>query len=77
MSDLSGPPFRADHVGSLSQPAELPRARGERRAKRDLYLPPTPAKAGAHVGDGSRPVPGRREMKEDRNDRSPETAVPR
>jgi methionine synthase II (cobalamin-independent) len=29
MSDLSGPPFRADHVGSLLRPPELLRARGE------------------------------------------------
>jgi hypothetical protein len=27
MSDLSGPPFRADHVGSLLRPPELLRAR--------------------------------------------------
>ena len=29
MSDMSGPPFRADHVGSLLRPPELLRARGE------------------------------------------------
>jgi 5-methyltetrahydropteroyltriglutamate--homocysteine methyltransferase len=29
MSDLSGPPFRSDHVGSLLRPAELLRARAE------------------------------------------------
>src|SRR5438309_5975400 len=29
MSDVSGPPFRADHVGSLLRPPELLRARGE------------------------------------------------
>jgi 5-methyltetrahydropteroyltriglutamate--homocysteine methyltransferase len=34
MNDLSGPPFRADHVGSLLRPAELLRARGERQAGR-------------------------------------------
>ena len=34
MSDLSGPPFRADHVGSLLRPAELLRARGELQAGR-------------------------------------------
>ena len=34
MSDLSGPPFRADHVGSLLRPAELLRARAEREAGR-------------------------------------------
>jgi 5-methyltetrahydropteroyltriglutamate--homocysteine methyltransferase len=34
MSDLSGPPFRADHVGSLLRPAELLRARDEHRAGR-------------------------------------------
>jgi 5-methyltetrahydropteroyltriglutamate--homocysteine methyltransferase len=34
MSDLSGPPFRADHVGSLLRPAELLRARAERQAGR-------------------------------------------
>ena len=34
MSEVSGPPFRADHVGSLLRPAELLRARGERQAKR-------------------------------------------
>jgi 5-methyltetrahydropteroyltriglutamate--homocysteine methyltransferase len=32
MSDLSGPPFRADHVGSLLRPAELLKARAEREA---------------------------------------------
>jgi 5-methyltetrahydropteroyltriglutamate--homocysteine methyltransferase len=31
---LSGPPFRADHVGSLLRPAELLRARGELQAGR-------------------------------------------
>ncbi|HEY1258404.1 MAG TPA: 5-methyltetrahydropteroyltriglutamate--homocysteine S-methyltransferase, partial [Stellaceae bacterium] len=34
MSDLSGPPFRADHVGSLLRPAELLKARAEREAGR-------------------------------------------
>ena len=34
MSDLSGPPFRADHVGSLLRPAELLRARAEHQAGR-------------------------------------------
>jgi 5-methyltetrahydropteroyltriglutamate--homocysteine methyltransferase len=34
MSDLSGPPFRADHVGSLLRPPELLRARGELQAGR-------------------------------------------
>ncbi len=34
MYDLSGPPFRADHVGSLLRPAELLRARAEREAGR-------------------------------------------
>src|SRR5271169_2188717 len=34
MSDMSGPPFRADHVGSLLRPAELLRARGEYQAGR-------------------------------------------
>ena len=34
MSDMSGPPFRADHVGSLLRPPELLRARAEHRAGR-------------------------------------------
>lgn len=34
MSDLSGPPFRADHVGSLLRPPELLRAREDHRAGR-------------------------------------------
>jgi 5-methyltetrahydropteroyltriglutamate--homocysteine methyltransferase len=34
MSDLSGPPFRADHVGSLLRPPELLRARAEQQAGR-------------------------------------------
>ncbi len=34
MSDLSGPPFRADHVGSLLRPPELLRARSELQAGR-------------------------------------------
>jgi 5-methyltetrahydropteroyltriglutamate--homocysteine methyltransferase len=34
MSDLSGPPFRADHVGSLLRPAVLLRARAEHQAGR-------------------------------------------
>jgi 5-methyltetrahydropteroyltriglutamate--homocysteine methyltransferase len=34
MYDLSGPPFRADHVGSLLRPAELLRARAEQQAGR-------------------------------------------
>jgi 5-methyltetrahydropteroyltriglutamate--homocysteine methyltransferase len=34
MSDVSGPPFRADHVGSLLRPAELLRARSEHQAGR-------------------------------------------
>jgi 5-methyltetrahydropteroyltriglutamate--homocysteine methyltransferase len=34
MSDLSGPPFRADHVGSLLRPPELLRARAEHQAGR-------------------------------------------
>ncbi|HLY44591.1 MAG TPA: 5-methyltetrahydropteroyltriglutamate--homocysteine S-methyltransferase [Stellaceae bacterium] len=34
MSDVSGPPFRADHVGSLLRPAALLRARGEHQAGR-------------------------------------------
>ncbi|HEV2100639.1 MAG TPA: 5-methyltetrahydropteroyltriglutamate--homocysteine S-methyltransferase [Stellaceae bacterium] len=34
MTDLSGPPFRADHVGSLLRPAELLRARAEHQAGR-------------------------------------------
>jgi methionine synthase II (cobalamin-independent) len=34
MSDLSAPPFRADHVGSLLRPAELLRARAEQQAGR-------------------------------------------
>src|SRR5438132_7539091 len=34
MSDMSGPPFRADHVGSLLRPPELLRARGEYQAGR-------------------------------------------
>jgi 5-methyltetrahydropteroyltriglutamate--homocysteine methyltransferase len=34
MSDLSGPPFRADHVGSLLRPPELLRARVEHQAGR-------------------------------------------
>jgi 5-methyltetrahydropteroyltriglutamate--homocysteine methyltransferase len=32
MSDRSGPPFRADHVGSLLRPPELLRARSEHKA---------------------------------------------
>ena len=34
MSDVSGPPFRADHVGSLLRPTELLRARAEHQAGR-------------------------------------------
>src|SRR6201993_4008558 len=34
MSDMSGPPFRADHVGSLLRPPELLRARDEHRGSR-------------------------------------------
>src|SRR5271157_5527067 len=34
MSDMSGPPFRADHVGSLLRPAELLQARTEYQAGR-------------------------------------------
>jgi len=34
MSDTSGPPFRADHVGSLLRPPELLRAREKHRAGR-------------------------------------------
>jgi 5-methyltetrahydropteroyltriglutamate--homocysteine methyltransferase len=34
MSDLSGPPFRADHVGSLLRPPELLKARADRQAGR-------------------------------------------
>jgi 5-methyltetrahydropteroyltriglutamate--homocysteine methyltransferase len=34
MSDVSGPPFRADHVGSLLRPLELLRARVEHQAGR-------------------------------------------
>ncbi|HEU0155312.1 MAG TPA: 5-methyltetrahydropteroyltriglutamate--homocysteine S-methyltransferase [Stellaceae bacterium] len=34
MSDMSGPPFRADHVGSLLRPAALLRARAEHEAGR-------------------------------------------
>src|SRR6516164_11113399 len=34
MSDMSGPPFRADHVGSLLRPPELLRARQEHQAGR-------------------------------------------
>jgi 5-methyltetrahydropteroyltriglutamate--homocysteine methyltransferase len=34
MSDLSGPPFRADHVGSLLRPPELLQARTEQAAGR-------------------------------------------
>src|SRR4051794_16294198 len=34
MSDRSGPPFRADHVGSLLRPPELLRARAEHQAGR-------------------------------------------
>ncbi len=34
MSDLSGPPFRADHVGSLLRPPEVLRTRGELQAGR-------------------------------------------
>src|SRR5207245_6985760 len=34
MSDMSGPPFRDDHVGSLLRPPELLRARGEYQAGR-------------------------------------------
>src|ERR1700730_6653349 len=32
MSDVSGPPFRADHVGSLLRPPELLRAREDHQA---------------------------------------------
>ena len=32
MSDVSGPPFRADHVGSLLRPPELLQARTEHQA---------------------------------------------
>jgi hypothetical protein len=35
MSDMSGPPFRADHVGSLLRPPELLRARAEHQAERE------------------------------------------
>src|SRR5215467_7104384 len=34
MSDGSGPPFRADHVGSLLRPPELLRARAEHQSDR-------------------------------------------
>jgi methionine synthase II (cobalamin-independent) len=34
MPDMSAPPFRADHVGSLLRPAELLRARAEHQAGR-------------------------------------------
>ena len=34
MSDMSGPPFRADHVGSLLRPPEMLRARAEHQAGR-------------------------------------------
>jgi 5-methyltetrahydropteroyltriglutamate--homocysteine methyltransferase len=34
MSDLSGPPFRADHVGSVLRPAALLQARAEHQAGR-------------------------------------------
>ena len=34
MSDVSGPPFRADHVGSLLRPPELLRARQEHQGGR-------------------------------------------
>ncbi|HEY3909838.1 MAG TPA: 5-methyltetrahydropteroyltriglutamate--homocysteine S-methyltransferase [Stellaceae bacterium] len=34
MGDLSGPPFRAEHVGSLLRPAELLKARAEHQARR-------------------------------------------
>ena len=34
MSDTPGPPFRADHVGSLLRPPELLRARAEHQAGR-------------------------------------------
>ena len=34
MNEVSGPPFRADHVGSLLRPAELQRARKEHQAGR-------------------------------------------
>jgi hypothetical protein len=34
MSDTFGPPFRADHVGSLLRPPELLRARAEHQAGR-------------------------------------------
>jgi 5-methyltetrahydropteroyltriglutamate--homocysteine methyltransferase len=34
MSDMSGPPFRADHVGSLLRPSELLQARAEHQADR-------------------------------------------
>jgi methionine synthase II (cobalamin-independent) len=33
MSDMSGPPFRADHVGSLLRPPELLRTRASGRAR--------------------------------------------
>ena len=35
MSDMSGPPFRADHVGSVLRPPELLRARAEHQAGRE------------------------------------------
>jgi 5-methyltetrahydropteroyltriglutamate--homocysteine methyltransferase len=34
MSDMSGPPFRDDHVGSLLRPPELLRTRSEHQAGR-------------------------------------------
>ena len=34
MNEVSGSPFRADHVGSLLRPAELRRAREEYQAGR-------------------------------------------
>src|SRR5262249_19689466 len=34
MSDMSGPPFRADHVGSLLRPPDLLRTRAEHQAGR-------------------------------------------
>jgi methionine synthase II (cobalamin-independent) len=34
MSAVSGPPFRADHVGSLLRPPELLRVRAEHQAGR-------------------------------------------
>jgi 5-methyltetrahydropteroyltriglutamate--homocysteine methyltransferase len=53
MRDLSGPPFRADHVGSLLRPAELLRARAEWQAGRISTAELRPVEDAA-IGDAVR-----------------------